>query len=240
MTDIEMSSGKFWAMATWYNSSAGQAPYVKTVLAPEEGPQGTYSAVSLYDASYFNTMIARLHNFDGSMVAGGQAYYVEVDEKLSSYPVAKVAQLMDTAVAKAAADAYNQKAAPGTRAMVLSSNLLTPIDTVPALRHYRLVHESPTNVVPEGAGWDIRYVKVFEYVAGARIQGTGVIALDLVSDTGRPFTYRQASTDGEFIVPYSTTGTPYGVKAVGKYRIEGTGREFDVPEEAVMRGLQVG
>jgi len=81
---------------------------------------------------------------------------------------------------------------------------------------------------------------VFEYVPGARIQGTGVIALDLVSDTGRSFTYRQASTDGEFIVPYSTTGTPYGVKAVGKYRIEGTGREFDVPEEAVMRGLQVG
>ena len=227
-------------MATWYNSSAGQAPYVKTVLAPEEGPQGTYSAVSLYDASYFNTMIARLHNFDGSMVAGGQAYYVEVDDRLSSYPVAKVAQLMETAVAKAAADAYNQKAAPGTRAMDLSSNLLTPIEYVPALRHYRLVHESPTNVVPAGAGWDIRYVKVFEYVPGARVQGTGVIALDLVSDTGRSFTYRQASTDGEFIVPYSTTGNPYGVKAVGKYRIEGTGREFDVPEEAVMRGLQVG
>lgn len=240
VTDIEMSSGKFWAMATWYNSSAGQAPYVKTVLAPEEGPQGTYSAVSLYDASYFNTMIARLHNFDGSMIAGGQAYYVEVDDRLSSYPVAKVAQLMDTAVAKAAADAYNQNAAPGTRAMVLSSNLLTPIDYVPALRHYRLVHESPTNVVPGGSGWDIRYVKVFEYVPGARVQGAGVIALDLVSDTGRAFTYRQASIDGEFIVPYSTTGTPYSVKAVGKYRIEGTGREFDVPEEAVMRGLQVG
>ncbi|HOT03057.1 MAG TPA: oligosaccharyl transferase, archaeosortase A system-associated [Methanolinea sp.] len=240
VTDIEMSSGKFWAMATWYNSSAGQSPYVKTVLAPEEGPQGAYSAVSLYDASYFNTMIARLHNFDGSMITGGQAYYVEVDDRLSSYPVAKVAQLMETAVARAAADAYNQKAAPGTRAMVLSSNLLTPIDMVPALRHYRLVHESPTNVVPPGAGWDIRYVKVFEYVPGARIQGNGIIALDLVGNTGRKFTYRQASIDGEFIVPYSTTGNPYDVKAVGRYRIEGTGREIDVPEEAVMRGLQVG
>ncbi len=240
MTDIEMSSGKFWAMATWYNSSAGQAPYVKTVLAPEEGPQGSYSAVSLYDASYFNTMIARLHNFDGSMVAGGQAYYVEVDDRLSSYPVATAAQMMDTAVARAAAEAYNQNAAPGTRAMVLSSNLLTPIDNVPALKHYRLVHESPTNVVPAGAGWDIKYVKVFEYVPGARIQGTGVIALDLVSNTGRTFTYKQASTDGEFIVPYSTTGSPYEVKAAGRYRIEGTGREIDVPETAVMQGLQVG
>ena len=240
MTDIEMSSGKFWAMATWYNSSAGQAPYVKTVLAPEQGPQGSYSAVSLYDASYFNTMIARLHNFDGSMVAGGQAYYVEVDDRLSSYPVATAAQMMDTAVARAAAEAYNQNAAPGTRAMVLSSNLLTPIDNVPALKHYRLVHESPTNVVPAGAGWDIKYVKVFEYVPGARIQGTGVIALDLVSNTGRTFTYKQASTDGEFIVPYSTTGSPYEVKAAGRYRIEGTGREIDVPETAVMQGLQVG
>ena len=72
---------------------------------------------------------------------------------------------------------------------------------------------------------------------GARIKGEGIIAVDLATDTGRQFTYRQASTDGEFVVPYSTTGNPYGVKAMGNYRIEGTGTEYTVTEEAVIQGL---
>ncbi|MCU0631934.1 MAG: oligosaccharyl transferase, archaeosortase A system-associated [Methanolinea sp.] len=239
MTDIEMDTGKFWAMATWYNSSAGQAPYVKTILAPETNQPETYGAVTLYDAPYFRTMISRFHNFDGSMAEPGQAYYIEVDERRSSLPVATMAQVMNVPEARAAAEAYNQKAMPGTRALVLSPGLLIPLDPIPALRHYRLVHESPTNVMPQSPP-DIKYVKVFEYVPGARIRGTGVIALDVVTNTGRIFTYRQASTGGEFIVPYATTGSSSEVKAIGRYRIEGTGQEFDVSEEAVMQGLQVG
>jgi dolichyl-diphosphooligosaccharide--protein glycosyltransferase len=60
-----------------------------------------------------------------------------------------------------------------------------------------------------------------------------------VSNTGRSFVYRQASVNGEFIVPYSTEGNPYDVRATGKYRITGTGRELSVSEDAVMRGLQI-
>ncbi|MCJ7794512.1 MAG: oligosaccharyl transferase, archaeosortase A system-associated, partial [Methanoregulaceae archaeon] len=112
------------------------------------------------------------------------------------------------------------------------------VEPVPALRHYRLVHESPTNVFAVETP-DIRYVKVFEYVEGARIRGEGIIEVPLESNTGRLFTYRQQSTSGEFIVPYSTSGSPYGVKALGKYRIAHTGQEFDVPENAVVRGLTI-
>jgi dolichyl-diphosphooligosaccharide--protein glycosyltransferase len=86
---------------------------------------------------------------------------------------------------------------------------------------------------------DIKYVKVFEYVKGARIRGQGTIALDLVTNTGRQFTYRQAGQNGEFVVPYSTQGNPYGVQALGRYRIEGTGQTFDVPESAVMQGSAI-
>jgi dolichyl-diphosphooligosaccharide--protein glycosyltransferase len=53
------------------------------------------------------------------------------------------------------------------------------------------------------------------------------------------FTYRQQSTNGEFIVPYATSGNAYGVKATGKYRITSTKKEFDVPENAVMQGLTI-
>jgi hypothetical protein len=82
-------------------------------------------------------------------------------------------------------------------------------------------------------------VKIFEYVPGARIRGEGVIELPLVSNTGRQFMYRQAAVNGEFIVPYATTGNPYEVKATGKYRIAGTNSEFDVSEDAVRNGVQI-
>jgi dolichyl-diphosphooligosaccharide--protein glycosyltransferase len=103
----------------------------------------------------------------------------------------------------------------------------------------RLVHESPTNIMAQSPP-DIKYVKIFEYVPGARIKGSGIIAVDLVTNTGRKFTYRQASIGDEFIVPYATSGSTSEVKAQGKYRLEGTGQEFDVSEQAVMQGLQVG
>ena len=85
----------------------------------------------------------------------------------------------------------------------------------------------------------MRYVKVFEYVPGARIKGEGVIESPVVTNTGRQFTWRAASVNGEFIVPYSTEGNPYDVRATGKYRIAGTGREYSVSEDAVMRGVQI-
>jgi dolichyl-diphosphooligosaccharide--protein glycosyltransferase len=82
-------------------------------------------------------------------------------------------------------------------------------------------------------------VKIFEYVKGAHIKGEGIIEVPLVTNTGRNFTYRQESMNGEFIVPYSTTDNPYDVKATGKYKISGSAREFDVPESAVMQGLTI-
>jgi dolichyl-diphosphooligosaccharide--protein glycosyltransferase len=86
---------------------------------------------------------------------------------------------------------------------------------------------------------DVKYVKTFEYVKGAHIRGDGIIEVPVVSNTGRNFTYRQQSIDGEFIVPYSTTANPYDVKTTGKYRIVGTTRQFDVSEAAVIDGLTI-
>lgn len=239
ITDIEMDMGKYWAMATWYNSSVGQEPYVENLLVPDQIQEGTYDLFTLYEASYFKTMISRLHNYDGSMIEQGQVYYVEIDNRLSPTPVATRAMFMNLQDARAAANEYNRNPAAGTRAMVLSTGILSPMDSLPALRHYRLIHESPTNVLAQSPP-DLKYVKIFEYVPGARIKGSGVIAVDLVTNTGREFTYRQASTGDEFIVPYATSGTSHEVKAKGKYRIEGTGKEFEVSEQAVMQGLQVG
>jgi dolichyl-diphosphooligosaccharide--protein glycosyltransferase len=86
---------------------------------------------------------------------------------------------------------------------------------------------------------DVRYVKIFEYVKGAHIKGDGIIEVPVVTNTGRSFTYRQASVNGEFIVPYSTTGNSYDVKTTGKYTISGTGKQYEVPESAVLQGTTI-
>jgi dolichyl-diphosphooligosaccharide--protein glycosyltransferase len=176
------------------------------------------------------------------MATPSKAYYIEyqlpgvtgLDE-----PLITQAQLLDAGDAVNRTIEFNRNAPLGTLANAVSQAVFLPVETVPALRHYRLVHESPSDVFPntsEGAP-DLKYVKVFEYVKGAHIKGQGVIDLDLMTNTGRKFTYRQESVNGEFVVPYPTQGNPYEVQALGKYRIEGTGRTIDVTESAVMQGL---
>jgi len=241
MTDIEMATGKFWAMATWYNSTAGQQPYQPVFLVPDNpaNPQAL-NPVTTYTDKYYLTTIARLHNFDGSLTTAGDVYYIEYTTTSGAgpYPVITSAAIMGAAEARAAAAQYNAQAQPGSFASIVNSLFNQPTVDVPALHHYRLVHESPTNIF-SGSSPDIRYVKVFEYVPGARIQGEGVIEVPVTTNTGRQFVWRAASVDGEFIVPYATTGSPYEVRATGNYRIVGTGREIAVPEDAVISGAPI-
>jgi len=240
ITDIEMDQGKFWAMSTWYNESEATSPYYDTVLVP--GENNDYSSAILNKQPYYLTMISRLHNFDGSMSdSSDSVYYVVYADSMVtglSVPVIVNAENVNYSAAMQKAEQYNRNPASGYHAAVYSASIISPLDTVPALRHYRLVHESPTNAF-NSAAVDMKYVKIFEYVKGAHIKGEGIIEVPVISNTGRNFTYRQESVNGEFIVPYSTTGTPYDVKTTGKYKISGTGREYDVPESAVMQGLTI-
>jgi asparagine N-glycosylation enzyme membrane subunit Stt3 len=238
ITDIEMDTGKFWAMATWYNSSVAASPYQMTLLTPAQNNPDSYESVLLNTQQYYLTMISRLHNFDGSRTTPTSAYYIEyADPTISkvSLPVITGAEAMNATEAVSRAAEYNLNAPAGYRAAALSPAITLPVETVPALRHYRLVHESPSNVF-NSKTTDVKYVKVFEYVKGAHIVGEGIIEVPVISNTGRNFTYRQTSINGEFIVPYSTTGNPYEVKTTGKYRVTTSGREYDVPESAVIQG----
>jgi dolichyl-diphosphooligosaccharide--protein glycosyltransferase len=242
ITDIEMDSPKFWAMATWFNSSANDTPYNPAYYVPGD-ISGQYQLVKLNNQSYYETMVSRLHNFDGSMAVPSKVYHIEyqlpevagLDE-----PLITKAQIMSAGDAANQTAEFNRNAPQGYLANAVSQAVFLPVETVPALRHYRLVHESPVGVFNSSAGApDLKYVKVFEYVKGAHIRGQGTIALDIVTNWGRRFTYRQESVNGGFVVPYPTQGSPYEVQALGKYRIEGTGRTVDVSEDAVMQGLTV-
>ncbi|MFA6225112.1 MAG: oligosaccharyl transferase, archaeosortase A system-associated [Methanoregula sp.] len=238
ITDIEMDTGKFWAMATWYNSTLATAPYQMTLLTTGQNNPNSYEPALLNMQPYYLTTVSRLHNFDGSMTPASTIYYIEyADPKITkvTLPVITAAEAMNASEAKRRVDEYNLKAPDGYHAVALSPSITLPLDTVPALRHYRLVHESPSNVFSAKTP-DVKYVKVFEYVKGAHIKGEGIIEFPVVSNTGREYTYRQESVNGEFIVPYSTRGNPYDVKTTGKYKVVSSGKQYDVPESAVMQG----
>jgi dolichyl-diphosphooligosaccharide--protein glycosyltransferase len=117
---------------------------------------------------------------------------------------------------------------------------------LPALHQYRLVHESLDDAsvksFPESDPLtlaDIKYVKIFEFVKGAQISGEGIIELPLITNTGRTFVYRQESENGQFIVPYPTSGSPYDVRATAEYHIVGTSRYITVTENDVVEGNRV-
>jgi dolichyl-diphosphooligosaccharide--protein glycosyltransferase len=117
---------------------------------------------------------------------------------------------------------------------MVSYDFMTPVTTLDALKHFRLVYESMRRVTE--ARTDLRYVKIFEYVPGAVIYGDGMLELSVMTNTGRTFTYRQQSENGVFIVPYATTTVSGGVTALGPYTNTVTGETYSVTDEQVLSG----
>jgi dolichyl-diphosphooligosaccharide--protein glycosyltransferase len=113
--------------------------------------------------------------------------------------------------------------------------------------HYRLIHESPTTVGTLGET-DIKAVKTFEYVEGARIavhgNGNATLSLNVTTNQNRTFNYTQsAQVNGTnvFVVPYSTTGMPYGIKTDPAYKVTvgNATKEIAVSEIDVQNGTEL-
>jgi dolichyl-diphosphooligosaccharide--protein glycosyltransferase len=176
----------------------------------------------------------------------GKVAYMEYTEENRNgllYPMVTTAQFLNVTDATTAIRKFGQQP-HGSSQSVLVGQFLQPLERVPALQHFRLVHESPgdsrdISIHDNSGAENLKMVKVFEFVKGAHIKGQGTIELQVVTNTGRTFTYRQESTDGEFIVPYSTVNNPYEVEANGKYHIIGTNIGIDVTEEDIIEGKDV-
>ncbi|MDO9539452.1 MAG: oligosaccharyl transferase, archaeosortase A system-associated [Methanocalculus sp.] len=245
ITDIEMTTGKFWAMTTWHDPVNATDPFQKRMLYQESESSGSFSMVNLQRESYFQTMIQRLHVFDGSETPAGEIIVVqsapasELGLKTSSYPVITgVQQAQSTAEAQAYIEEFKKTAKTGYNAEILTPEMFVSPTELDALQRFRLVYESPTNVL--SGGGDIRYVKIFEFVPGATVQGEGTIEVPIMTNTGRTFTYRQTSKDGVFVLPYPTVAGPDdAVVAVGPYRMVESGEEIVVSYRAVMEGLRI-
>jgi dolichyl-diphosphooligosaccharide--protein glycosyltransferase len=220
-------------MATWNNPTIGSDPYHRIYLFSDPDNKASYLQFSLYEEPYYHSMASRLHTFDGSYVPVDSSRYVEFTER-SGTRIVTQAEELSSADAKARVSTFNEHAPPNTGASLISYEFTTPTTTLDALKHFRLVYESLRRV--NEARIDLRYVKIFEYVPGAVIYGDGVLELSVMTNQGRPFTYRQQSENGVFIVPYATTTVSGGVTALGPYTNVVTGETYTVTDEQVLRG----
>jgi dolichyl-diphosphooligosaccharide--protein glycosyltransferase len=258
ITDSTMAVDRFTNLVPWQSGSVDISHYIKWFLVPDAKDPLNLKKIHKYDNDYFQTMVVKLHNFDGSMAEPATAEYTKyvirqptAQEAAEATGYSRVITDEKT-VTVSELDATTpivpegSELLPTTYAALYSILPDRPLQTVPALRQYRLIHESEQNATailfPESNPITlpgIKMVKIFEYVKGARITGTGVIELPVVTNTGRTFTYRQDSIAGEFIVPYSTTGNLYEVHATGPYHLVGTTWYFNVTEDAVTSGKKV-
>ena len=254
MTDYQMAGSKFGAMAIWADTELQITPFYTHLL--QQSSTGSYSVVSAQTEEYYNTLTARLQNFDGSYTEAGSVVLVLTDSSAGyGYPVITYTKSYANAddAWKMAKDYNAQTAntAAGKYAYVISvptqvTDYFDPNADVSALKHFRIVHESDTYVIPadgysyyvtEPNGGGTAWVKTFEYVKGAVIKGNGIISIDVTTNNGRTFTYRQVSENGQFVVPYATGQT--GEIKTGIYKIEGSGQTFTVSEKAVQNGLSI-
>src|SRR4030042_6797218 len=77
ITNSDMAVDTFTNLVPWPGGSVDISPYIKWFLVQDsENPTRLYK-IHLYDGAYFNTMVARLHNFDGSMQIPETEQYVQ-------------------------------------------------------------------------------------------------------------------------------------------------------------------
>ncbi|PSP46364.1 oligosaccharyl transferase, archaeosortase A system-associated, partial [Halobacteriales archaeon QH_7_69_31] len=218
----------------------------------------------------YESMRVRLYQFHGS--ARGPASFVSRFDRLQGFP----GNPEDEPIRRFNSSEEAREFAQGNPNAVHGGLFGQPGERVPALHHFRLVHasepadssridESPLFENLRSEGPKIPYVKTFERVEGARIEGTGPADTEVqatvelrIPTTNQTFSYTQyARTDAqgnfEMVVPYSTTGyDEYGpeagyanttVRATGEYgftAVPENGSNIYVARTHVTEGQVVG
>ncbi len=256
VTNSEMAIDTFTNLVPWQSNSVDISPYIKWFMLPDVNNPSRLNRIHMYDREYFQTMVSRLHNFDGSMQIPQNTDYVQYtirqvpaagETSGDVFGYARVITSRQDNISQTGNDTpiirEGKDLSPGRYADTFSHLPGRTTGKISALRHYRLIHESANDasakIFPESDPQilsDVKNVKIFEYVNGAHIAGNGLIELPVITNTGRAFMYRQESENGEFIVPYSTQADLGGVHATGKYHIIGTSRFISVTENDVRDG----
>jgi dolichyl-diphosphooligosaccharide--protein glycosyltransferase len=263
--EMVMPNAKFGAPIVFYDDEdVSQSDFVEgayPIIQTDEGQQYG-QPVTLRNQRYYDSQMVRLYNNHGSAV-DPKPIVIETEPRtitaqgqeltINTFDPNSDIQTFDTL---SEAEAYVEET-PGARLGGLGSN---PTERVDALEHYRLVKASESNALnSRGYQQELgqtaqvtnltanqllqtnpHWVKTFERVPGATVEGTGAAPDQEVSatvemqipETSRNFTYTQHATadengNFEMTLPYSTTGydefgpengyTNTSVQATGNY-----------------------
>jgi dolichyl-diphosphooligosaccharide--protein glycosyltransferase len=267
----------WWDYGHWIETIGHRMPNANPFQAGIGGRRGSIDEVNQPGASTFFTAqseeeaTAMLEAVDPSPDKAGARYVVSDVEMATGKFYAMTAWTLDT-------EGYYQsywtgsgyQSLPSTRYFNSMESRLHILDGN-GLKQYRLVHETWAYQTQE-VGYkqvynylfgtsipetDTGYVKIFEYVKGAKITGTTSpnesvnINTTILTGQGRTFDYSQSTTSDsegryEFTVPYSTEGpisgeTQFDTAPSGPYVVSygDTTKEVRVSEEAVLKGEEV-
>jgi oligosaccharyl transferase (archaeosortase A-associated) len=237
ITDWRMKNALFRAMIDWANITPQSGYYTHSFKINATGKAGVPSSLTTIDQHYYQTMISRLQNFDGSLIEPSKVIFIVYSESQvpGVPPTITAYEILDISEAQERLKAFESQPHEGKSAAIMGYDLGAPVESVSALRHYRLVYEDAGLQADGSYDFDTA-VKVFEYVPGAKLAGEGVVEVNIRTNLGRTFIYRQESENGWFTLPYSTEGGNYPVVAVGPYRIVSSGRTIEVTENDVLSG----
>jgi oligosaccharyl transferase (archaeosortase A-associated) len=162
--DSLMATSKFYAMVDYAGSNESEFFELYYVPATQTGGQAQWTTL-LYPA-YYQSIAARLYNFDGQAVTPTQSIVIGYDEQVTSdgleYKKVTSAQQFDT---YELAEAYTSSQTSGNYRIVGTNPFSSPVP-LEALNSYKPVYQSEatTTVV----GQTLPEVKIFEYVGSGQ------------------------------------------------------------------------
>ena len=256
---MESYNNKYWAIALWANETPGCEMYLT-----ESG------TVFKMDEKYFNTMVTKLHMFDGreiiykgEYVGKSSAIMPFHTKPLRHYRLVYESSKYVFPHVLLSATTEDVQAWKCYRGMNYTEKLLAFEQELHSgfrdPKNPDLVRWTPSFISP------VSFVKVFEYIKGARIEGRApdgsivVIATNITTNQGREFVYSQITISNgsyEFVVPYSTKrpierGTNFDVLAAPYKIVAGhienetivwdwdREKEVEVAEKEVIEGKTV-
>ena len=268
MVDWEMvnPNAKFGAPVVWYDEeNLEREDFLETAYPVIETPEGEQfgQPIQIRSQRYYDSQMVRLYEYHGS-AADPDPVVVETEPRTVEAQGQEIeiqALTTETFDSIEEAEAYVEEN-PGAQLGGVGAN---PTERVEALEHYRLAKTSEASAAASGQYVQTlqatsqatelepeqllqtspNWVKTFERVPGATIEGSGAPAdsevratVEMQTGAGEGFTYTQyADTDEdgtfEMTVPYSTTGyddfgpengyTDVDVEAAGPYTIVSEG-----------------
>lgn len=159
--DYQTATSKFYAVATWAGQSSSE--YEDVYYVPQQS-SSQLSPVQLYYPSYYESMTARLYNFDGKAVTTDNVTVISYQNNVDKASGQSFKEITGAQQFTSYQDAENyiSQQKTGNYRIVGIDPMTSPVNLAP-LQGYKLIYSSP-QTVSLSSGNQTAQVKIFERV----------------------------------------------------------------------------